>query len=126
MKELRGLPSTWLLRNSKGYPDFLFTIVAYSLALLFLVLVIWILFGILSFAYAGTPKAATLLKIKDSMKTGLVSLAGVVFGLAGSYTVRRYKYDEHHEIRQQRKTGGGESGTLVEKGLKVVQDQEDI
>ncbi len=126
MKEIRGLPSKWLLRNSKGYPDFLFTIVAYSLALLFLVLVIWILFGVLSFAYAGTPKAATLLKIMDSMKTGLVSLAGVVFGLAGSYTVRRYKYDDHHEARMLRKSGGNAAAELIEKGLKVVQDKEDI
>lgn len=126
MNELRGLPSKWLLRNSKGYPDFLFTIVSYSLALLFLVLVIWILFGILSFAYAGSPKAATLLKIMDSMKTGLVSLAGVVFGLAGSYTVRRYKYDDHHEARQLRKNGGNVTTKLIEKGLKVVQDKEDI
>ncbi len=126
MKELRGLPSTWLLRNSKGYPDFLFTIVVFSLALLFIVLIIWILFGILSFAYAATPKAATLLKIMDSMKTGLVSLAGIVFGLAGSYTVRRYKYDDHHEARMKRKSGGSVAATLIEKGLKVVQDKEDI
>ncbi len=125
MKEIRGLPSKWLLRNSKGYPDFLFTIVTYSLALLVLVLTIWIIFGILSFAYAGTPKAATLLKIMDSMKTGLVSLAGVVFGLAGSYTVRRYKYDDHHEKRQLRKSGGA-AAKLIEKGLKIVQDKEDI
>lgn len=125
MKELRGLPSTWLLRNSKGYPDFLFTIVTYSLALLVLVLVVWIIFGVLSFVYAGTPKAATVLKIMESMKTGLVSLAGVVFGLAGSYTVRRYKFDDHHEKRQERKTGGA-AAQLIEKGLKVVQDKEDI
>ena len=126
MKELRGLPSTWLLRNSKGYPDFLFTIVTYSLALLVLVLLIWIFFGILSFAYATTPKAAVLLKIMDSMKTGLVSLAGVVFGLAGSYTVRRYKYDDHYEKRQLRKAATHKATGLIEKGLKVVQDKEDI
>lgn len=123
---MRGIPSKWLLRNSKGYPDFLFTIVTYSLILLFLISLIWISFGILSFIHAGTPKAATLLKIMDSMKTGLVSLAGVVFGLAGSYTVRRYKYDDHQEVRKIRKAKENGNSIKLENGLGVVKDAEDI
>ena len=126
MKELRGIPSKWLLRNSKGYPDFLFTIVTYSLILLVLVSLIWIVFGLLSFKYAGTAKADTILKVMESMKTGLVSLAGVVFGLAGSYTVRRYKYDDHHEARQARKNAEDSGEDKNDDGLQLVSDAEDI
>jgi len=126
MSDKPGLPSKWLLKNSKGYPDFLFTIVTYSLVLLVFISFIWVAFGVLSFIHAGSAKADTLLKIMDSMKTGLVSLAGVVFGLAGTYTVRRYKYDEHHESRMKRKNGGNPNTILLEKGLEIVQDQEDI
>ena len=59
------------------------------------------------------------------MKTGLVSLAGVVFGLAGSYTVRRYKYDNHHEVRKARKAKENKAAD-VEEGLGIVQSSEDI
>jgi len=125
MEKPRGVPSKWLLRNSRGYRDFLFTVVTYSLILLAFVSLIWIVFGILSFVHAGTAKADTIIKVMDSMKTGLVSLAGVVFGLAGSYTVRRYKYDEHQEVRKVRKSKEAETPN-VEESLGLVQDQEDI
>lgn len=123
---MRGIPSKWLLRNSKGYPDFLFTIVTYSLILLFFISLIWVAFALLSYIYAGTPKAGTLLKIMDGMKTGLVSLAGVVFGLAGSYTVRRFKYDDHQEVRKVRKAKEDNDLPKVEEGLGIVQNTEDI
>jgi len=129
MENTRGLPSDWLLKNSKGFPDFLFTILTYSMILLAFVALVWIAFGILSFIHAGTPKAATLIQVMESMKTGLISLAGVVFGLAGSYTVRRYKHDDHylqkkaidHEAARQTT-----KGVAMEKGLKIVMDKEDI
>jgi len=123
---MRGIPSKWLLRNSKGYPDFLFTIVTYSLVLLVFISLIWVAFAVLSYIYAGTAKAATLLKIMDSMKTGLISLAGVVFGLAGSYTVRRFKFDDHQEVRKVRKAREDDNDPDVEQGLGIVQRPEDI
>jgi H+/Cl- antiporter ClcA len=126
MQELRGIPSKWLLRNSKGYPDFLFTILTYSLILLIFLTFFWVVFAILAFFHAGSPQAATLVKILDNMKTGLVSLAGVVFGLAGSYTVRRYKYDDHYLKKKINKqlVNGELPGTVT--GLNMVTDQEDI
>ena len=128
MSAEKGLPSKWLLHNSKGYPDFLFTILTYSMILLALVSLIWIAFGILSFIHAGTSKAATLIQVMESMKTGLVSLAGVVFGLAGSYTVRRYKYDQHYLKKKIFENGGGRSGTAEAPAtdISLVTDREDI
>ncbi len=126
MKELRGIPSKWLLRNSKGYPDFLFTILTYSLILLVFLTLFWVVFAVLALYHAGTPQAGTLIKILDNMKTGLVSLAGVVFGLAGSYTVRRYKYDDHYLEKKINKQQTDDQQEQTEKGLKLVSDQEDI
>ncbi len=127
MDTQRGAPSKWLLHNSKGFPDFLFTIVTYSLILLALVSLIWIAFGILSFVHAGTPEAETLVKVMDSMKTGLVSLAGVVFGLAGSYTVRRFKYDDHYVEKKAIENHLEQTEAAeAQADLQVVQSEEDI
>ncbi|KAA3619424.1 MAG: hypothetical protein DWQ05_01515 [Calditrichaeota bacterium] len=129
MGNTSGKPSNWLLKNSSGYPDFLFTILTYSMLLLLFVTICWVGFGILSFKYAGTDKAETLLKVMGSMQTGLISLVGVVFGLAGSYTVRRFKRDEHTvELQALNGTGHGDSPPKIatEDNLQLVEDEEDI
>ena len=129
MQDMRGMPSTWLLKNSKGFPDFLFTILTYSLILLAFVSLIWIAFGILSFVHAGSAKAQTLIEIMDNMKTGLVSLAGVVFGLAGSYTVRRFKKDEQYIEKTKMENELVLSAVQPEpnaSGLQPVINEEDI
>ncbi len=128
MNEFRGKPSKWLLKNSYGYPDFLFTILTYSLLLLAFVALTWVCFGVVAFIHAGETRATIMLKMVESMKTGCISLAGVVFGLAGSYTVRRFMKDNHYlerkkfeqELRQDQAAGGGEGGVIL------VQEEEDI
>ncbi len=132
MRNSRGEPSRWLLHNSSGYPDFLFTILSYSMLLLIFVALIWITFGILVFVHAGSTRAVVMTKVMESMKTGLLSLAGVVFGLAGSYTVRRYKKDQQY---LEMKKMGLETGTetqqadgskSIQENLRPVQNEEDI
>jgi len=128
----RGKPSGWLLKNSSGYPDFLFTILTYSMLLLALVTLIWISFGILAYLSVDNAKANIIIKVMDSLKTGLISLVGVVFGLAGSYTVRRFKKDDHYVQKQQmeHQVSKGNQPTESQKGapgdLQWVQDEEDI
>jgi hypothetical protein len=130
MDKFRGKPSSWLLKNSRGYPDFLFTILTYSMILLIFIALSWLAFAVLAYLHAGDPRIAAVMKIMDSMKTGLISLAGVVFGLAGSYTVRRYKTDDHYiqKKRMEYEMGISEesAGAQSPKGLQVVQDEEDI
>lgn len=132
MSDERGKPSSWLLKNSKGFPDFLFTILTYSMLLLVFVTLCWVVFGVLTFLRADTTGAATILQIMDSMKTGLISLAGVIFGLAGSYTVRRFKTDDHYiekkklDSELEEKDEGFSVKELVQKGLKLVHNEEDI
>jgi len=130
--EVRGKPSKWLLKNSKGYPDFLFTILTYAMLLLVLVSLVWIAFAMLAYKYSGTPKVDGIITIMNSMKTGLISLAGVIFGLAGSYTVRRFKKDDHYvaknrfELEKGKVLGSTIPSELSEIQLSVVQDEEDI
>ncbi|APF18469.1 hypothetical protein [Caldithrix abyssi] len=126
MDKFRGKPSAWLLKNSKGFPDFLFTILTYSMILLIFLMLIWIAFAILAFIHAGSPKAVILIQIMDSMKTGLISLAGVVFGLAGSYTVRRFKTDDHYLQKKRLEIEVDRAEKDGKQGLQVVEDQEDI
>ena len=127
MSDERGKPSSWLLKNSKGFPDFLFTILTYSMLLLVFVTLCWVVFGVLTFLRADTGGAATILQVMDSMKTGLISLAGVIFGLAGSYTVRRFKTDDHYlDSELESKEEGFSAKELIQKGLKLVSNEEDI
>ncbi|MDI6792420.1 MAG: hypothetical protein QME81_06070 [bacterium] len=132
MQNLRGNPSSWLLKNSVGYPDFLFTILTYAMLLLIFVSLFWVGFGVLAWMNAGTPKADTILKIMDSMKAGLVALAGIVFGLAGSYTVRRFKKDNYDiEKKKLEQKNGLETqptglAKIVQSGLTLVETEEDI
>ncbi len=126
MDKNRGNPSPWLLKNSKGFPDFLFTILTYSMILLIFLTLIWITFAILAFVHAGSPKASIILQIMDSLKTGLISLAGVIFGLAGSYTVRRFKTDEHYLKKKRLDFELEQAQNGDQSDLHVVEDEEDI
>lgn len=129
MQDYRGAPSKWLLRNSEGFPDFLFTILTYSILLLIAVILLWMAFGVLSFIHAGSPEATFLIQIMESMKTGLISLAGLIFGLAGSYTVRRFKKDDHYIQKKTLEQGQQEQPqSLPATGptVRAVTAEEDI
>ncbi len=130
MDKFRGKPSSWLLKNSKGYPDFLFTILTYSMILLIFLALSWLAFALLAYLHAGNVKTSIIIKIMESMKTGLISLAGVVFGLAGSYTVRRFKTDDHYLQKKRLEYELGASSPKItppsNNGLQFVQDEEDI
>lgn len=130
MTDFRGKPSQWLLNNSSGYPDFLFTILTYSMLLLIFISLVWISFGVLTFIHAGSQRGENILKIMESMRVGMISLAGVVFGLAGSYTVRRFKKDEHYlekrGMEHEQLVQAVQAGNGGSTGLDIVQDEEDI
>ncbi|HQU71301.1 MAG: hypothetical protein KDI06_17780 [Calditrichaeota bacterium] len=131
MSDFRGKPSAWLMYNSNGFPDFLFTILTYAMILLAFVALMWVTFGFLSFINAGSAKALAGVEVMDSLQTGLISIAGVVFGLAGSYTVRRFKKDEHYVEKKQvdfriEQAEETPMPRISEEGLGLVVDEEDI
>ncbi len=131
MSEYRGKPSGWLLYNSMGYPDFLFTLLSYSMLLLVFTSLMWVTFGILAYLTVGELKAQVLFRIMDGMQLGLLALAMVIVGLAVSYTIRRYKKDEHYVLKKKLDTVSQipkqqKNPKPVQEGLTLVYDEEDI
>lgn len=135
MSDFRKKPSKWLMYNSNGYPDFLFTILTYAMILLGVVSLTWIAFGIIAYAASDPANTEAALKVMDSMIYGLISLSGVIFGLAGSYTVRRFKKDDHYiqkkrldmEVETYEKAQKQAQPQLpVQEGLRLVSNEEDI
>ena len=131
MNEYRGKPSGWLLYNSMGYPDFLFTLLAYSMLLLVFTSLMWVTFGILAYLAIDSLKAQVLFRIMDSMQLGILALALVIVGLAISYTMRRYKKDEHYIMNKKldqiaQMPNQRENSKPVQEGLTLVYDEEDI
>ena len=96
MSEFRGEPSKWLLNNSKGYPDFLFTLLVYSFLLFTIICFVWVGLIMIVAVNPSSTDFSSLKEILKDIRIGLVAIAGLVFGLAGNYTVRRFKKDEQH------------------------------
>ena len=126
-------PSLWLLKNSSGKPDFLFTLLTYSFILLVVISFFWIALGIPALVHAAeVERSKNILAIMANVKTGLISLAGLVFGLAGSYTVRRFQHDKLTYQHQQPVDGEEYEDTdsaptaSTAEGLTIVENEEDI
>jgi hypothetical protein len=115
-----------------GYPDFLFTILAYSMLLLVFCALMWVTFGVLAYLTENPVKAELLVRMMDSMQTGLLALALVVIGLAASYTVRRLHKDKHYLEKKKLERAllpprpAGEDSNPVQDGLTLVYDAEDV
>ena len=137
--QFRDKPSKWLMYNSMGYPDFLFTILTYSMILLGLMAIVWLTFSVVAFSNAGSPHATVCLTVLDNMQSAFVSMVVVVFSLAGSYVFRRYKKDDHyvekkvaeHEIDMEDRSTLptppiASTMPIAERGLGLVTNEEDI
>ena len=104
MSNNRGKPASFILNNSKGYPDFIMTMLIYFSLALFLLLILWVLaqyFG-LRFTAELDPETAndhpfiTYMKhFNDTLKTIVLGVSGSVFALATSYMLRRKFHDDH-------------------------------
>ena len=101
-------PARFLLKNSKGHPDFVMTmLVAFSVAL-FLLLLFWVminLIGLLNVLTVDAQGNGTLVEFIKSFNSNLqlvvIGLSSSVFGLAGTYYMRRKSYDEHYLEKQK-------------------------
>ena len=96
-------PANFLMRNSKGYPDFIMTMLVYFSMALFVLLIIWALaqyFGFrITSQMAGNDKDHPFLmfmtSFNDTIRMIVIGVSGSVFGLAGSYLLRRKFHDDH-------------------------------
>jgi hypothetical protein len=112
MPEIRR-PASFLLRNSKGHPDFVMTmLVAVTLAM-FIVVLFWLLLNIMAFRYSlvGADGQSTLLEMLQSFNENarliVLGFASSVFSLAGAYYLRRASHDKHYAEREKTKMDHG-------------------
>ena len=100
-KKFRRQPARFLLNNSKGYPDFVMTmLVAVTLAL-FLVLILWAAINILGFRLSSDPQASDqfvefIKSFNQNSRLIVLGICSSVFSLAAAYYLRRKSYDDHY------------------------------
>ncbi len=121
MPEIRR-PASFLLRNSKGHPDFVMTMLVAVTMAMFVVVLVWILLNLLAFRMTATPsptdellglmdRAITLLaSFNENARLIVLGFASSVFSLAGAYYLRRASYDKHYESLEK---------TRVEQGISI-------
>jgi len=100
-------PARFILKNSKGHPDFVMTmLVAFSLAL-FLLLLFWVMLNVIGLlnVMGDGVNSEQMVKFIDSFNKNLqlvvIGLSSSVFGLAGTYYLRRKSYDQHYLEKQK-------------------------
>ncbi|MBX2857083.1 MAG: hypothetical protein KTR17_00345 [Cellvibrionaceae bacterium] len=103
-------PSSFLLNNSKGRPDFIMTMLVVVILALLVMLVIWL--GLNSLAMVSgqnlsREESNALVELMQSFNSNaqliILGICSSVFTLAGTYYLRRSSYDNHHEQRAHRK-----------------------
>ncbi len=106
----KQLPAGFIMRNSRGYPDFIMTLLVYFSLALFTLLIIWVLLQYCGLRFSlripadGThPFMEFMHGFNETIRLIIISLSGSIFGLAGSYLLRRKFYDDHYLEKQKRK-----------------------
>lgn len=112
-------PAGFIMRNSRGYPDFIMTMLVYFSLALFILLIIWVMVQYFGFRVslrlasdAKHPFIEFLHGFDETIRLIIISISGSVFGLSGSYLLRRKFYDDHHLERQKIKPRSGH--TLID------------
>jgi hypothetical protein len=133
----RGAPASFLLRNSKGYPDFVMTmLVAVTLAL-FVVILCWMALNPVCLHRISAPPASqsgtgdversvvsaggsvqVLNSFNENARLIVLGLYSAVFSLAGVYYLRRRSHDIVYESWQKTKVelGLDEAGARIPAG----------
>ncbi len=111
MAEDKGSPARFLLRNSRGRPDFLMTMLVVMVLALLVSVLFFMMINYLSLrgAGAGTNEqvAESLRNFNDNVRLIILGICSSVFSLAGAYYLRRKAYDEHYESYTQTKASLG-------------------
>ncbi len=108
-------PAAFLMRNSQGYPDFIMTMLVYFSVALFILLLFWIGFQYLAFKItyslqgeATHPFVEFCKSFNDTIRLIVLGVSSTIFGLAGSYMLRRKFKDDHYiQLKQQEIDLGG-------------------
>ena len=119
-------PANFLLRNSKGYPDFIMTMLVYFSMALFILLIIWALAQYFGFRITAQmavsdkdhPFLMFMTSFNDTIRMIVIGVSASVFGLAGSYLLRRKFHDDHYLQKKKFESQGSPIVEVIEGFLK--------
>lgn len=119
-------PANFIMRNSKGYPDFIMTMLVYFSLALFVLLLIWVLaqyFGFRVTAQMGAedkdhPFLLFITSFNDTIRMIVIGVSASVFGLAGSYLLRRKFHDDHYLEKKKFESQDSAIVEIIEGFLK--------
>lgn len=98
-------PAKFLLSNSKGYPDFVMTMLVAVILCLFIVLLYWMMLNLIGIYLLTQPQAnpdvvqsvsVLLANFNENSQIIILGICSSVFSLAGTYYLRRSAYDKHY------------------------------
>ncbi|MEE9464055.1 MAG: hypothetical protein V3W14_00595 [Candidatus Neomarinimicrobiota bacterium] len=128
MSEIRR-PASFLLKNSKGHPDFVMTMLVAVILATFIVILFWMLMNTLAIKGAmGASSDSTVLRalgnFNDNARLIVLGLCSSIFSLAGAYYLRRASFDKHHEAVEKTQVEHGISlgGTAATSGFQSTEE----
>ena len=99
-------PAKFLLKNSKGHPDFVMTMLVAVILCLFVVLLYWMMLNLIALHFITQTNAenravaeaisSLLANFNENSQIIIIGICSSVFSLAGSYYLRRAAYDKHY------------------------------
>ncbi|VUD59188.1 hypothetical protein TDB9533_02613 [Thalassocella blandensis] len=102
---MKNKPAKFLLSNSKGYPDFVMTMLVAVILCLFIVLLYWMMLNLIGLYLLTQPTAnpevvqsvsVLLANFNENSQIIIIGICSSVFSLAGTYYLRRSAYDNHY------------------------------
>ena len=129
MNLMKSKPAKFLLSNSKGYPDFVMTMLVAVILCLFIVLLYWMMLNLIGLHLLTQPEAnpeivqsvsVLLANFNENSQIIIIGICSSVFSLAGTYYLRRAAYDKHYVEKKRLDTDLAAQQTLHNVGLEGV------
>jgi hypothetical protein len=125
-------PAKFLLKNSKGHPDFVMTMLVAVILCLFIVLLYWMMLNLIGLQLiasaternSGVVEAvsASLSSFNDNSQIIIVGICSSVFSLAGSYYLRRASFDKHYVEKKKVELDAVQKIMVKDVGLEGTTD----
>lgn len=99
-------PAGFMLINSKGYPDFVMTMLVVVILALLLVIIFWMGLNLLVFSGDWNSENSKALggfisSFNENSQIIILGLCSSVFTLAGTYYLRRSSHDKNYTEREK-------------------------
>jgi hypothetical protein len=125
-------PAKFLLKNSKGHPDFVMTMLVAVILCLFIVLLYWMMLNLIGLQiiasatenHPGVVEAVSnsLNSFNDNSQIIIIGICSSVFSLAGSYYLRRASFDKHYVEKKKVELEAVKNAVAKNFGLEGTND----